>query len=654
VTLGLDIVDGPQIWKRYRQMEVDEFEDLVETAGPSADDTITAKKYLISRVYTRQLSLPMIQNDVVLREFDEFLSEHCLESEVDVVKPDQVQSKYMSAVEILHARLPFELSILNADKDSSGKNDEKVQIWKTYIRFELSEANYVRAQRLYERAILSCNDNARLALEKEYVEFAAATLKNWTLLESITRRVVVSSYNDIDLWQYRFSAVELTGQDSSIIDKLQSFALACGFSSPEDYHRILNMRCDYYRRQLLHLVGAPNTRMIDFKKNIGLLRESFSAAEQFLAQYFPYWVGGWTSLMRYRVLVEDTLISDIEQSIAEASGESLDEFAQSKKAWDRLLERCSAEASLYVEYAKWAASVARDVELARKILKKGLSATPMNAHESLCREWLNIEQHYGASVEDLLSALHKVEPKLKAAKAAAIASFSQQSTHAGSNDTPADSNYKPGLEAIAAVDKKKKPFGKKLRESVDNPVEVIGASAVRLPEEPRIKRAKVEIESASTSEEIAAQAISASVPAVESAGVFVKNVPFAASQAELSSLFGQCAGFRSCRLLVSDAGKSKGMAHVEFENASEAEAAVAQFNGYEVRGRAITVEPFKRPDGQITSNDSDDRFDPFTVFVSNLTKETTDDDLKEYFKNFGDVQIARVIVDKVTGHSKVF
>lgn len=42
------------------------------------------------------------------------------------------------------------------------------------------------------------------------------------------------------------------------------------------------------------------------------------------------------------------------------------------------------------------------------------------------------------------------------------------------------------------------------------------------------------------------------------------------------------------------------------------------------------------------------------IYVGNLTREITDDDLKEAFKEYGQVQSATVIKDKFTGESRGF
>jgi RNA recognition motif-containing protein len=42
------------------------------------------------------------------------------------------------------------------------------------------------------------------------------------------------------------------------------------------------------------------------------------------------------------------------------------------------------------------------------------------------------------------------------------------------------------------------------------------------------------------------------------------------------------------------------------------------------------------------------------IYVSNLSFHTTDEDLKSLFQEFGEVSSAKVITDKVSGHSRGF
>ncbi len=76
--------------------------------------------------------------------------------------------------------------------------------------------------------------------------------------------------------------------------------------------------------------------------------------------------------------------------------------------------------------------------------------------------------------------------------------------------------------------------------------------------------------------------------------LFVGNLSFNATPADLESLFGQ-AGAVSSVNIISDkfTGQSRGFGFVEMGSNQEAQAAIERFNGYEMQGRALTVNEAK-------------------------------------------------------------
>jgi RNA recognition motif-containing protein len=76
--------------------------------------------------------------------------------------------------------------------------------------------------------------------------------------------------------------------------------------------------------------------------------------------------------------------------------------------------------------------------------------------------------------------------------------------------------------------------------------------------------------------------------------LFVGNLSFNATTAELETLFGQ-AGMVSSVTIISDrfTGQSRGFGFVEMGSNQEAQAAIERFNGYDLQGRALTVHEAK-------------------------------------------------------------
>jgi cold-inducible RNA-binding protein len=71
--------------------------------------------------------------------------------------------------------------------------------------------------------------------------------------------------------------------------------------------------------------------------------------------------------------------------------------------------------------------------------------------------------------------------------------------------------------------------------------------------------------------------------------IYVGNLSFQTTEAEITSVFEQAGAVESVSIITDrDTGRSKGFAFVEMSN-QDAEKAIAQFNGYEVNDRALTV-----------------------------------------------------------------
>ena len=72
--------------------------------------------------------------------------------------------------------------------------------------------------------------------------------------------------------------------------------------------------------------------------------------------------------------------------------------------------------------------------------------------------------------------------------------------------------------------------------------------------------------------------------------LYVGNLPYSASEADLQTLFAQAGTVVSVNLITDRAsGRAKGFGFVEMGSQAEAEEAIRMFNEYELDGRAIRV-----------------------------------------------------------------
>jgi RNA recognition motif-containing protein len=76
--------------------------------------------------------------------------------------------------------------------------------------------------------------------------------------------------------------------------------------------------------------------------------------------------------------------------------------------------------------------------------------------------------------------------------------------------------------------------------------------------------------------------------------LYVGNLAFGVNDQDLRELFGQAGVCESSAVIMDrDTGKSRGFGFVEMGSDDEAQKAMAQFNGQELKGRAIKVNEAK-------------------------------------------------------------
>lgn len=72
--------------------------------------------------------------------------------------------------------------------------------------------------------------------------------------------------------------------------------------------------------------------------------------------------------------------------------------------------------------------------------------------------------------------------------------------------------------------------------------------------------------------------------------LYVGNLPYSATEDELSSMFGQAGTVTSVAIIKDrETGRSKGFAFVEMGSADEAQKAISMLNGQQMGGRDLRV-----------------------------------------------------------------
>jgi len=72
--------------------------------------------------------------------------------------------------------------------------------------------------------------------------------------------------------------------------------------------------------------------------------------------------------------------------------------------------------------------------------------------------------------------------------------------------------------------------------------------------------------------------------------IYVGNLPWSATDQELSEMFGALGAVRSATIITDrETGRSRGFGFVEMENDEDAKQAIAEINGKDMGGRPLRV-----------------------------------------------------------------
>ena len=138
--------------------------------------------------------------------------------------------------------------------------------------------------------------------------------------------------------------------------------------------------------------------------------------------------------------------------------------------------------------------------------------------------------------------------------------------------------------------------------------------------------------------------------------VFVKSLPFTTTQDEVQQFFSDCGTVENINLLKDRFGRLKGTGFVRFSTKDAATKAVAK-NGKEFGGRTLVIELAQpkedRPSGFQRGGQGQQAKNSKSVFVGNLSYSTTEDDIRKFFADCGQIKAVRLATDR-DGSSKGF
>jgi nucleolin len=117
--------------------------------------------------------------------------------------------------------------------------------------------------------------------------------------------------------------------------------------------------------------------------------------------------------------------------------------------------------------------------------------------------------------------------------------------------------------------------------------------------------------------------------------VFIKSLSYDIDQEALEDIFGKHGKMSKCKLVMAG-DRSRGIAFVEYENASDAQKAINAENDSTHAGRQIQVE-FSGNKGGERKRDDEPQADSSTLFVGNIGFRTNENTIRDFFSRAGGV-----------------
>ncbi|XP_022698700.1 squamous cell carcinoma antigen recognized by T-cells 3-like [Varroa jacobsoni] len=636
--VGLHVTKGAFIFEAYREFELAIYATMaVSEPDAKKAEEIAVQKRKIQSLFSRQLSVPLLDMEKTLAEFREFLGS----------QPDEsVMLLYNKALKKLETILPFEEELM--------KVEPKTVHYEPYLDFELKGGDAARIQMLFERAIL--DDCLNSALWDKYLKYLDYSLKIDSLSLPVHERSVRNCPWASALWVSYLTCLERLQFIPSKIQSVVDEAFQVGFSSGSDYLAIWMFHISSLRRQ------------IDMKRPeedvLAKLRNCFEKAQEHLSQF-----------------TEEDCSSTIVQYWAKIEAK-LGNLSQARELWNQVTRQGAAsDAQTWLSYATFERTFG-DEKHYRKVLQRGMYAVT-DWPEALGELWIQFELEEG-SLDGLLEAQAKYDGRMKvvnekrqrcAAKEVLKGSQAKNDHHeseTASTSMKRDKKRRAQKGLSPTDDKKKAKWENFDDEGFKVPLPVASLATKSTPEneqrqhgvgpaEPDPLKDAQTVFLSNLAYEVKEQSILeffrsvgeieelrlvrdykkrckgfgylvfknihsiakalkkdrglvdgrpvfvsklnerkqfAYATELEKNKLFVKNIPFDAKKEELQSLFETCGSVTEIRLCTLRNGKFKGMAYVDYIDDTAASAAVVKYDGYQLRDKTLSVAISNPPSRQ--------------------------------------------------------
>ncbi|KAJ3681419.1 hypothetical protein LUZ60_015908 [Juncus effusus] len=545
---GLHLIEGGKIWEAYREFE----QALVLTFSENETEEKAKQTQRIRNLFHRQLAVPLADSESTLKDYKIWESEQGNNisnetgSELDGLPPNVV-TNYKNATEAFNARKLYEDRIARESDEQ-----EKLQHYMNYIKFEESSGNPARVQILYERAISEFQVSSDLWLAyTNYVD----TLKLPSIAKNVYYRATRNCTWVGELWARYLISLERANSSEEEIKTVFEWAVQCTFQTVQEYLELYLTRIDSLRRRFLSQIGTED--LLDFE----IIRKTFMDVSDSLAA---------------QLSCEE--LFNLHEYWAELEINLAKELIQARSVWENLIKKSGSMLEAWKGYISMEIN-SGNINEARSIYKRCYSKKFIGTgSEDICNAWIRFERKYG-TLEDYDFALKKVKPRLnelmifKAQQESKSKTEFNQPAKTKKNNNINNSPLKRKQTEITSKPppaKKRKenaPKNKKNETENHQPMEIeIEKETEKGKEKEKEKEKENEKEKEKIKEkEKEEEKETKETKYKDQCTAFISNLHLDTTEEHLRSFFGENGGVTSIRLLRNKfTGGPRGLAYVDF------------------------------------------------------------------------------------------
>uniref|UniRef100_A0A182JKK0 RRM domain-containing protein n=1 Tax=Anopheles atroparvus TaxID=41427 RepID=A0A182JKK0_ANOAO len=637
-TYGLHAMKGRTIFEAYRE----------DTLTKNGDTPESFNK--LARIYEQELKIPLRNMEDSCIEY-KLLCEKYKDQLTDLDE-EKFERRYKQAKDALHRMLPHESALASLEMH---RHQERAELFRKYIADCQAVLDDDEVQILYERMVAECCldgtvwvDYLRYLLRcpPDPEDNPSSPVFRQSELDVVNRALRNCPWC-AELYVEKMRIAERHHKDSAkmMILKIMEDVATAGLQTPEASVKVWLEYLTYLRR------------VTDFtsEKERDILRANFDLA--------------WNQLGRAWGVLADPQCK-ILQFWGRLEYEAMGEPSKGRDLWHSVMDSAdnSTRTGLWIEFTELEAK--RGADSVRKLYRKSITTADLDDPETLAAAWLRFERCNGTleqliSCQELCNATIEKYYKTLSTKSSARGAKVRRpdGVVAGGKDSTSTST---GKSTQSATEANAGGVGKKnLKRTHDQtvPSEVAGAQKeeFKTPAIPAPHAAKgsdlnsQESSSRNSSkrpklEEEVSEIEAAQKKSVENRQVFVSNLSFEATEADIRAIFPELA-IESIELVASSSGKSRGFGYMLLASEQDIPKALS-FDRRPLAGRPVFISNVARDKANRPHQFKySAAFEPNKIFIKGLPFTLGRDDLQRLFAPFGAIKDIRIVCFR-SGKSK--